>query len=262
MTYPYNESYDNLIMNLSDSNLFLLPPIVSGPNEADFGLDCSMNNLTELPDDWAYLKTLDFSYNNLAVLPKNMPKITNIDIIGNNLEWVPMNVYNYKKLTHLDLSENYIKILVKYWVFPDTLIELNLSNNLLLCIPSNLPDSISILNLSGNKITALPYKLPNNLNKLYLSNNRIQYLTNNLPINLTYLTIDDNELELFPENLPNNLVWFTYDNNPKIENLFPLLKNIFNICKKPQYIAEMNIITRTLNRLIIINRNNVIINYP
>lgn len=248
---------DEYELDLSEQDLLTFPSAIGYENITS--LNCSENFLTELPIGWCHLTSLDFSHNTLALLPKYMPNLTKLDAVNNQLEFVPMNVYNYHKLKFLDLSENHIKILVKPWVLPNTLIELDLRNNSLLYIPGNLPDSISILNLFGNKLTTLPYKLPNDLSILTLSNNRIQNLHDNLPRRLKTLTLENNELQCFPDNLPRMLYWFTYENNKKIDELYPLLDDICKIVNKLMYIDEINDSIRIKNRLKIINANDELI---
>ena len=111
-------------------------------------IDCSCNNLAELPTLPNSLEHLDCCFNRLASLP-TLP-------IG---------------LTHLHCYYNLLTVLP---TLPNSLEYLNCSSNELSVLPK-LPDNLEYINCSYNILTVLP-TLPNNLLRIHCHGNNLQLL--------------------------------------------------------------------------------------
>src|ERR1700712_557758 len=106
------------------------------------------------------------------------------------------------KNTCLDLSELGLLDLPNY--LPEHIEELKLSWNLLFTLPS-MPPSLKVLNVSNNILTCLPENLPDGLEELNSSHNRLKLLPERLPATLENLKLRCNVLEELSENLPGKL---------------------------------------------------------
>lgn len=128
------------------------------------------------------------------------------------------NFLEYSQLKKLDCSQNKIKFLDG--TLPETLLDLNCSNNLIVSL-DNLPSNIRVLVCDHNQIISLDNlpagivkldcsfnelveldNLPPCLEYLFCNNNYIQSL-NNLPVGLKYLYCQNNNLKIELKNIPN-----------------------------------------------------------
>ena len=111
---------------------------------------------------------------------------------------------------------------------PNTLIDLNCSNNRLTRLPEQLPDNLKELSCSNNRLIRLPEHLPNSLTVLYCYDNRLTKFPEHLPNSLQTLWCWNNCLIRLPHQLPNSLTWINCSNNPF---LFILRNNLYTFLK-------------------------------
>ncbi|XP_078529585.1 podocan [Lissotriton helveticus] len=103
------------------------------------------------------LKSLDLSGNNLKLLPWGLPKkLEMLKLKNNEISSIPKgSLSQMSKLKELNLGNNKLKINSIYtgaWAELDNLQILDLSENQLSYIPSDLPESLEYLYLQHNKI--------------------------------------------------------------------------------------------------------------
>lgn len=141
-------------------------------------------------------------------------------IISNSKPYNILDLKVYTKLVKLNCSHYGITSIINV---PETLIELQCSNNRIVEFPTGLPCNLKILICSHNKINKLPV-LPNNLRELYYSYNditEIPILPNNLEI--LYCNYNKNQnMDMLFNNLPKSLKVLSY-NKTGLINLALLL---------------------------------------
>ncbi|MBK9671964.1 MAG: leucine-rich repeat domain-containing protein [Bacteroidetes bacterium] len=146
-------------------------------------LNCSLNQLSNLPALPASLTKLYCFYNQLTSLPSLPAQLTTLYCHGNLLVSLP--------------------------TLPSSLIALWCHGNQLISIPP-LPSSLIGLQCSSNQLTSLP-TLPVSLTDLYCSSNQLASLPS-LPASLTWLWCSTNQLTILPA-LPQSLTELFCNNN-------------------------------------------------
>ena len=192
-------------------------------------LDCSNNQITNLPALPNSLMNLYCNNNSLTSLPSLPNSLTSVHCWYNSLTSLPSlpnSLYefmcSYNSLTSLP-------------ALPNSLATLDCRNNSLTILPS-LPDSLNQLSCSNNSISSLP-SLPNSLTSLDCSNNPLGSLPS-LPDSLTVLNCFYNSLTSLPP-MPNTLIFLWCYNNsltslPLLsDSLFSLLCNNNSLTSLP-----------------------------
>ncbi|XP_075051039.1 oligodendrocyte-myelin glycoprotein [Mixophyes fleayi] len=216
MEYQIKLSPGLLILLCSVPNIFCICPLKCSCYIKNRNVDCSGRSLTALPHGLQdNITHLNLSYNHLTDLDHQLSRFTNlrfIDLSHNSLKNLPSHlprslweVYaannNIKVLHKLDTAYQWnLKVLdvsrnsLQRSVFiNNTLISLqflNLSNNQLWTVPTNLPTNTQVIDLSYNSlIQILPGTLVRmaKLHTLYLHNNRFAYIPNNAFYHMTHL---------------------------------------------------------------------------
>ena len=193
-------------------------------------LDCSNNNLSELPKLPEALKILNCSNNNLSELPKLPKLLTKLICLKNNLIKLPKLP---NSLTYLDCSNNN---LIKLSKLPNSLIILDCKSNNIENIKLN--DSIKRLNIENNKLKEIN-DLPSSLKFLSIRNNEINYI-DSLPPNLFLNFNQSKELDYISYN-PN--IKISLSSNFKIKD-YPI-----NITNQEQWDEYMNYKLNQMNRI-------------
>lgn len=228
-----------IIINCSNNNLTELPPL---PTDL-MTLNCSYNKLTELPEsieDCSYLQSLSCNNNELTKL--RVPTV----FIEDFESWKNHGDEEDNSLTYLNCSYNNLtklpnelpsgidgEILIK---LPNALESLVCNNNKLTALPELLPEKLSFLNCSDNELTSLPILVNNPLkpnatmNSLFVfrcNNNRITQLPE-LPNFIKFLNCSNNELTNLPK-LPDDLITFYCQGNEYDDESMII---IIDFCKK------------------------------
>jgi hypothetical protein len=160
------------------------------------GLDCSNNNLSQLPFlPNPYLKQIRCANNFLTALPLLPESLLSLDCSGNKISYIT-SLPN--ALLELTINSNPIRQLPQ---LPTYLQKLSCVGDSLTELPV-LPDDISVLNCAHNQLRKLP-KLPAQLSKMILDNNQLEALPS-LPYLLVECSVVDNNLTSLP-NLPDYL---------------------------------------------------------
>jgi Leucine-rich repeat (LRR) protein len=178
------------------------------------------------------------SFPNLTVLRLNNLKLGNYPNIFKNL----------KKLEHIDLSNNNVISIVRLGVlhidFPNSLKTLNLSNNALASIPTN------IYNLS-------------NLEELYLENNPINHISMQIEnlISLKKLSIANSKVSTLPYTFCKNLVCCDFSGS-FIQQLNSTFTSLVNLERLILANCKINFIDPTIGNMknltvLDLTRNNV-----
>lgn len=181
--YKYKNQKGKLILergqlNLSGMGIRQLPDL----SNIECGhLNCSNNELSELPPLPPKLTSLTARQNKLETLPENLPsQLTSLNVSQNQLMWLPSEL-------------------------PEKLTELNCGENQLLELPEKLPQDLRILSCSSNQLASLPQVLPQNLDNLSCALNNLSTLPGELPPNLRHLNCSHNRLIVMPMRLPETL---------------------------------------------------------
>ncbi|XP_063813220.1 oligodendrocyte-myelin glycoprotein [Pseudophryne corroboree] len=218
MLYQIQPSPGLLILLCSVSSVFCLCPLKCSCYIKNRNVDCSGRSLTALPHGLQdNITHLNLSYNSLSDLDHQLSRFTNLrslDLSHNLLKNLPSHlprslweVYaanNNIKVLHkldtayqwnlrvLDVSRNSLQRTV---FINNTLISLqslNLSNNQLWTVPTNMPSNILLIDLSYNSLIQILsgtfVRMPK-LQTLYLHNNRFAYIPNNAFDHLTHVKI-------------------------------------------------------------------------
>ena len=167
-------------------------------------IDCSNNELDELPMMYEGLKRIDLSHNHLTVIEDFPNSTIYIEAEGNSIadvKGLPSG------LEELHLSDNRIQIFEA--VLPPSLTALDLSDNMLTEMP-DLPTNIETIDLSNNRLINIKY-IPESVKMLDISNNCLTELSDELKkrdIRLSYgkNMIDDEESEYESFWMPGNKV--------------------------------------------------------
>lgn len=189
----------------------------------------------------------------------NLNTLLDSDVFQQNLSYISLNrfqrldqdclnalstsLYNnlskFKQLHTLTLSSNNLYS-INDWVFPENLINLNLSNNKLIELPSSkdfLPENLIKLNISCNNIKNLEnVKFPDSLQYLDIQLNNISKLSNvSFPRSLKVLIASGNNIMLGNDEVidfPQELCYLSLLRNPYLNNIKALklneqLKNVY-----------------------------------
>jgi Leucine-rich repeat (LRR) protein len=148
-------------------------------------LDCSRNDLTQLPPLPVTLTYFDCSYNQLTSIPPLPPSLDTFICFVNALTTLP--------------------------VLPNTITNLQCGDNDLTSLPASLPPSLNILYCDGNYIKTLP-NLPSTLTQLTCSANELTIIPT-LPEGLANLTCEYNKISCLPELPPNIFFLWALGNN-------------------------------------------------
>ena len=124
------------------------------------------------------------------------------------------------------LSLNSLELTSLPGCLPDSLQELDVSDNQLTSLPEQLPTSLRKLYVFDNQLTSLPEQLPISLRKLHAARNQLTSLPA-LPASLKELTVSVNQLKRLPE-LPASLREIHASDNQLTElpKLPPLLREL------------------------------------
>jgi hypothetical protein len=252
MLYVENSKLDNLndylingefpkslaIINCSKNNLQELPEL---PEDL-LALNCSYNNLQEIPDSiekCSWMKRLNCSNNNLETLRIPLSFVENFDNWKSHGDEEDVFLAHlncsFNKLTKLpdDIPSGDRQIMNK---LPHCLETLICNNNLITSLPELLPMSVKHLNCSFNSLTSIPILINNPISPestmngllfFYCYDNEITQLPE-LPNDIKFLNCSNNKLTTLP-NLPNDLNFLNCSNN-KLTTL-PNLPNDLNFLK-------------------------------
>ena len=188
-------------------------------------LDCSGNNLTNLPELPNGLNYLDCSSNQLTSLPELPNGLTELHCSNNyELSLLPELPNG---LTTLSCGNSNLASLPE---LPNGLTTLSCGNSNLASLPE-LPNELTFLYCGLNNLTSLP-ELPVGLFNLACGYNELTSLPE-LPNGLNILACYNNQLTNLPE-LPNSLISLNFDSNP-IECVTNYLDDfielsVYNLC--------------------------------
>lgn len=239
------------IINCSENNLQELPELPPGL----LALNCSYNKLKEMPDSiegCSWMKRLNCSNNNLETLKIPLSFVENFDNwkSDGDEEDVFLAHLNcsFNKLTELpnDIPTGDRQIMNK---LPHCLETLICNNNLITSLPELLPMSLKHLNCSFNSVTSIPILINNPISPestingllfFYCYDNEITALPE-LPNHIQFLHCNNNEITQLPK-LPNDIKSLNCSNN-KLTTL-PNLPNdlIYLDCQGNDYDDEGMII--------------------
>lgn len=186
---------------------------------------CSLQTLPLELLNFPKLRVLNLGHNFLRTMPSYLSKLEDLrhcDLTDNCMEDFP-DPEALRHCTQLHLDQNEIQTFTRANMFPflDKLEVLNIGENFLSRIPSEIAHMTSLvrLRLTENHITSLPSELKHltRLEELLLAHNCIEALPSeigHLPL-LRVLAIEDNRLDDFPDTLSKcPLSIFTCHSNP------------------------------------------------
>jgi len=179
---------NNIVNILIENNLTEIEEIKFNTNHAWNKIILKNSNIKNISDiNNLICNELDLSDNDITNITFNYCKITNLILVENNIQ----NIYfNNCEIENIDLSSNRIND-INNLEFPDNLIELNLSNNIISRV-YKLPETIKKLNLKKNLIEEITY-LPKNILMLELNDNRLQNFNKKLLSKyIAYLDVTNN----------------------------------------------------------------------
>jgi len=241
--------------------------ITNLPNTITFISLSDNNNLYDLD-----LSNLSIELLSNSILPNNIKKL---NISNNKIKYInttERNVNIPKTLEYIDITGNMIETLIikntniiEIYGIPNTIKNINVSNNKLKHI--NLPQDINIksLDLSRNKFTSIPIlsnsidnlnvsrnqiqniqNLTNTITKLNLSNNQIREIKN-LTNNIIELDLSDNQIQEI-KNLTNAITKLDLSMN-QIQNIQNLTNNIIELDLSTNRIQEIQNLTNSIQKL-------------
>ena len=158
--------------------------------KGEYGIETNVNSFEELLTfiDYDFISEINCSNNNLSNLPKLPVYLVTLDCSNNNLtELVELPPF----LQSLNCSNNKLSVLPE---LPKTLGWLYASDNNLTELPI-LPLPLRILYCSNNKLNILP-TIPRKVKYLYCINNNLTDLPD-MPENLHYILYDNNPIYEF-----------------------------------------------------------------
>lgn len=174
---------------ICNNNIDILPELPYNLEE----LFCINNHINELPNLPKCLRRLHCENNKLIEIPELPDSLTELNINSNKVSVIP-NLGS--KLEKLFCKRNMIKSVSE--TFPDSIIELDLSFNLIEEI-NNFPESSEHIRINNNSdLCKLPNKLPINLKKFDLNNTKIKSLPL-IPSKLIYINCCCTELNNVPD---------------------------------------------------------------
>ncbi|KAK8837741.1 hypothetical protein M9Y10_036276 [Tritrichomonas musculus] len=211
-------------------------------------LDLLQNRFSEFPNNFFVklpnLKTLYFDCNFLKVFPKQQSEtLSSLTMSLNNIESIELSSIVFSQLASLDLSKNKIQKIPKDFsksfpilhdinlsnnfiselpgfngnesIFPNSLKEINLSNNSIEKITNSITSlqNLTVLNIQNNKIKTVP-QLPQSIQKLNLSYNKIESFSEQTLNMVKEFDLSYNELTRFPTEIKMpQLSTFSIDHN-------------------------------------------------
>lgn len=212
-----------LVLLLGTGSLAVCPSVCSC-SHSHREVDCSWRALRQLPEDlqhnlrslnlshnrfhnldgkltaYTHLRILDLSYNRLSKLPQDLPRsLWQLHATSNRIQLLDKNdtVYQWN-LRVLDLSCNKLERAIFINNTLISLSKLNLSNNHLPTLPTNLPAHLETIDLSHNLLARVLEGSLDRLTRLshfYLHANRFSTLPSGVLDKLTSLrviTLDNN----------------------------------------------------------------------
>lgn len=177
------------ILDLSQNNIFTLPPEISALGKKLQVLDLSHNNLREFPEEMNHLRVLsklNISFNRFDSLPLCVSQFRSLQTLNcsyNRIQDLP-DLAKLESLQHFFGDGN------QFGKIPGTLLTL---------------PKLKKLTLSNNKISAIPYDITrlSCLEVLDLSTNSIQDASHIFKIrSLTDLNLTNNRIAKLPKDLP------------------------------------------------------------
>ena len=264
MLYVENSKLDNLndylingefpkslvIINCSKNNLQELPEL---PEDL-LALNCSYNNLQEIPDSiekCSWMKRLNCSNNNLETLRIPLSFVENFDNWKSHGDEEDVFLAHlncsFNKLTKLpdDIPSGDRQIMNK---LPHCLETLICNNNLITSLPELLPMSVKHLNCSFNSLTSIPILINNPISPestmngllfFYCYDNEITQLPE-LPNDIKFLNCSNNKLTTLP-NLPNDLNFLNCQGNDyDDESMIIIIDFCTKALKNPRKYNQIN----------------------
>ena len=171
-------------------------------------LNCSRNDITELPEDLKNVEVLICHTNRLTHLPEDLKKVRRIECYNNQITHLPADLKKVKKINCncnriLKLPEDFKNLEILYC-----------HTNRIRKIPKDLKN-LKELSCSSNNIRYLPRDFKN-LRKLWCSNNKIAFIPRDFK-ELRLLKCSRNLISHFPRDLK-NLSNLDIYYNPGIKN--------------------------------------------
>ncbi len=198
-------------------------------------LNCSGNQLSDLPALPSGLTAFSCSYNQMTQLPALPSGITVLSCSGNKLSQLPTLPTS---LVNLFCNEN---LLTSLPALPASLTKLQIHDNLLTALPV-LPAALDELVCSKNQLTGLP-ALPSSLLMLICYDNKIHAI-DAFPSGLQKLVCADNMIKCFPE-FPAAMYMISIIGNqftclPNYVNAMSTFEKDFPLCKKNDPVGNPN----------------------
>nr|XP_033789226.1 leucine-rich repeat-containing protein 69 [Geotrypetes seraphini] len=217
----------SLVLNLDGKKLWRVPPAVSNLSLLT-SLRLQNNRLAELSPELAVLSNLtvlNLGNNVFEEVPEALKYLKSLEklyMFGNKITKISTNIFDgLQNLKILNLNNNKLTCIPSQIYRLTSLQHLSLNNNQLKCIPKEfgLMKNLFELHLTKNQLVDLPKEIGymTNLCILYLSRNQLSELPEKLCKlkNLSILDVAGNQIQTFPtaiENLP--LREFYYEDNP------------------------------------------------
>lgn len=237
--------YGNLITTLS-------PLSLDGLRNSLISLNIGLNRLNQVPIlDFPYISSLILSKNNITSFSQDsfmrLPDLKNLDLSENAISDLPINVLNpLSKLTAINLSKNYLKI-VRSGQFNGSVISvINLSGNEIEEVQTkafNYLLFIHTIDLGSNKIERIdddaffdtPYLHILRLNKNKLTNFKEEFFSLTIPVQTTEMRILDLGANAIPFlhspafKLLSKLTWIILSNNRITQFPADVVKSLPNL---------------------------------
>ncbi|XP_004647605.1 extracellular matrix protein 2 isoform X2 [Octodon degus] len=183
--------------------------------------------------------------------PLMAPEITNLELAGNSITSIPDEAFNgLPNLERLDLSKNNITssaIGPKAFKLLKKLMRLNMDENNLVHIPSELPSTLEELNINENNLQAIDEESFSDLNQLVslelegnnLSETNVDPLAFKPLKSLSYLRLGKNKFRIIPQGLPASIEELHLGNNQ--------IEEITEICFN--HTRKINVIVLRYNKI-------------
>ncbi|XP_004384275.1 extracellular matrix protein 2 isoform X1 [Trichechus manatus latirostris] len=208
------------------------PPLPSRCSLSYKTISCINVELTEIP-------------------PITAPEITSLELAGNSITSIPDEAFNgLPNLERLDLSKNNITssgIGPKAFKLLEKLIHLNIDENNLIQIPSELPSTLEELKINDNNLQVINEESLSDLNQLVtlelegnsLSESSVNPLAFKPLKSLYYLRLGKNKFRTIPQNLPASIEELYLENNQ--------IEEITEICFN--HTRKINVIVLRYNKI-------------